>query len=370
MEEKEVISTEEVEVKERQNEEEKKRKKKRNTIVGNILFLLINAVIVTVLVVIEDRSGEKVSGAEAMALFGQNWYWTVLAFLMFFVMCFADTAVFSLLIKKTGKKDNLALSLEVSFLGRYYDRITPWSIGGEPFQIATLMSGGLSAGDSSSVTMSRHIVRFFSTAVVVIGILVGSRITTNIYVMVVAILSILGGLVIPSFMLLCAFKPSIGLKIGEGAIKLLHKMKIIKNYEKQMEKMKEEVNKFLGGIKYLSTNKIAILLIAVAAIVELFATNSIPYFVMKGLGNAAVTYWHTLVLCIFVNYSSSFAPTPGGAGIAELSFYAIFAAYVADGYLFWAVLFWRIAIFFMPVFLGFFIQTYKNIKNIVLAKKK
>ena len=354
------------------SEEEKlkaQKKKRRNSILLNVLFLVINAIIVLVLLLLEDKSGDKVAGSQAMKLFAENWYYTALAFFMYFVIAFSDSIVFAALIKKTGVKSSPALPLKVSFMGRYYDRITPWSMGGEPFQVATLMRGGLSGGDSCAVTMSRHIVRFFSTAIAVIVILIASRITTNVYVMVVAILSVAAGLIIPSFMLLCAFKPKIGLKIGEGVINFLHKIKIVKNYDKQLKKMQNDVNNFLSGIKYLSTNKAMIALIAFSAIVELFANNSVPFFVIRGLGHTEVTFWHTLVLCIFVNYASSFAPTPGGAGIAELSFYAIFAAYVEEGYLFWAVLFWRIAIFFVPVFIGFALQIFDSVKNIFDTRK-
>jgi len=347
----------------------KAKKKRRNTVLANVLFIVINVIIVLVLLIIEDRSGDKVAGSEAMRLFKENWYYLTLAFAAYFVIAFSDSVVFALLIKKTGKKTSPLLPLQVSFMGRYYDRITPWSMGGEPFQIATLMHGGLNGGESCAVTMSRHIVRFFSTAAAVIVILIASRITTNIYVMVVAILSVAAGLIIPSFMLLCAFRPKIGLKIGSGVINLLHRMKIVKNYDKQMKKMENDVNNFLQGIKYLSTNKTVIILIAFAAMVELFATNSVPFFVIRGLGHTEVTFWRTLVLCVFVNYASSFAPTPGGAGIAELSFYAIFAAYIEEGYIFWAVLFWRIAIFFVPVFIGFVIQIIDSVRQIYRAGK-
>lgn len=349
--------------------EQKAKKKRRNTIITNIAFIVINTIIVLVLLLIEDKSGDRVAGAKAMSLFAENWYYLALAFLAYFVIAFSDSVVFGVLIKKTGKKTSNLLPLRVSFMGRYYDRVTPWSIGGEPFQIATLLQGGLSAGDSCAVTMSRHIVRFFTNAIAVITILIASRISTNIYVMVVAIASVAMGLVIPVFMLLCAFKPKIGLKIGDWIIKLLFKMKIVKNFDKQREKMQENVNKFLHGIKYLSTNKTLILVIAVAALIELFMNNSVPFFVIRALGHWEVTYWHTLVLCIFVNYASSFAPTPGGAGIAELSFYAIFAAFVEDGYLFWAVLFWRIAIFFVPVLIGFVTQIVESIRQIYNVNK-
>lgn len=346
------------------------RRQRRKRILGYSAFILLNALVIAVMLIVEDKSGDAATGKAAFIRLGENPLFTVLAFSMFFVIVIFDSIVFKTLISKTGVKHRAGLAIKVSFLGRYYDRITPWAMGGEPFQMAYLIHGGLDAGQSCSVAMSRHVIRFFSTAVVVITILIASRISTNVWVMAAAIASVLAGLIIPVFMLICAFRPALGQKIGRGVIGFLHKIKIVKNYDKQMKKMQEEVDKFLKGIKYLSGNKQVIAIIALASIVELFANNSVPYFVMRALGYNELTYWHTLVLCIFVTYASSFAPTPGGAGIAELSFYAIFASVIGGGYLFWAVLFWRIAVFYVPVFIGFVMQTADSLYSIVSAGKK
>lgn len=342
-----------------------KRKKKRNKILGHIGFILLNLLVVLILLIVEDKSGDTAAGITAIRKLGENWIYTLLALSMFFIIVFFDAVVFKTLIAKTGVKHQISLPIKVSFFGRYYDRITPWSMGGEPFQMAYLIKGGLNGAESCAVTMSRHIIRFFTTAVVVIAILVCSRIATNIWVMVAAIVSVLCGLILPTFMLVCCFKPQLGHKIGKGAIGILYKLKLVKDYDKQLKKMEGTVNNFLQGMKYLSSNKKVIAVIAVASLVELFATNSIPFFVIRALDHPEITYWRTLVLCIFVTYASSFAPTPGGAGIAELSFYAIFAAYISGGYLFWAVLFWRIAIFYVPVAVGFVMQTVESITAIV-----
>ncbi len=338
--------------------------KKKKKIITYLSFILVNVIVILLLLFFEDRSGDKVAGREAFSLLGKNWGYTALSILMFFIIIIGDTIVFYTLTKKMNIEKNLSLSLKTSILGRYYDRLTPWAMGGEPFQVAYLISGGVKAGDSFAITMSRHIIRFFSVAIAVITILIASRITTNIYVMVVAILSVFGGLIFPSFMLLCCFRPRIGFKIGRGIIKLLYKIKLVKNYDKLVEKMEREVANFIRGLEYLSANKKVIIIITLVSLIELFATNSVPFFVIKALGISNIFYWKTLVLCIFVNYASSFAPTPGGSGIAELSFYAIFASFITGSYLFWAVLFWRIAVFYIPVFIGFVTQFAEAIKKI------
>ena len=350
--------------------EKEKKKKTRNKILGYILFVGISAAVILAMILFEDRSGDPVSGKEAFILLGQNPLYTFLAFVSFFIIVFTDIIAFRVLTSKLKTGCSLSTCVSVSFLGRYFDRVTPWATGGEPFQVLYLHKAGLKSGDSCAVTMSRHIIRFFSVAIAVIAILASSGIVTNIYVMIAAIVSVLGGLVVPVFMLICAFRPKIGRKISDGVIGFLHKIKIVKNREKAATKVHGSVEQFLSGVKYLSVNKGVIIVLAICALAEMFINNSVPYFVMKALGVPDVQYWETLVLCLFVNYASSFAPTPGGAGIAELSFYAIFASHIEGGLLFWAVLFWRIAVFYIPVFIGFIMQTAGSVKAIIKIKKE
>lgn len=342
----------------------------RKKVFTAIFFLVVNIVVLTVLIVLEDKSGNIADGKKVFSLLLENYLYTILALSMFFIIVLGDFIVFSLLLKKMDKKPGVGLLLGVSVLGRYYDRITPWSMGGEPFQMGYLIAHKVGAGDSCAVTMSRHVIRFIVTAVAVIAILAASGIATTVWVMVAALLSILGGLVVPTFMLVCAFRPKIGYAIGGWVLRVGVKLRLIKEYEKAEKKMTEEVEKFLSGIRFLSVNKILVPIIGFFALTEMFAYNSVPFFVLSALGIEGITFWRVFVLCIFVSYASSFAPTPGGSGIAELSFYAIFASFIGDGQLFWAVLFWRVSVFYIPVIIGFFTQVFLSVRTLISSAKE
>ncbi|NLL55806.1 MAG: flippase-like domain-containing protein [Clostridiales bacterium] len=345
-----------------------KAKKKRKKILTTVLFLLANALVVLIIILMEDHSGKREPWYIVKDYFSANWYFIVAAFLMFFVTIIGDSAVFFTLTKRMEMKNYLAPCIKVSILGRYYDKVTPWATGGEPFQLAYLIKNNMKATDACAVTMSRHIIRFFVMAPVVITILLASRVTTDIWIIIIAILGVLGGLIVPTFMLICVWKPKLGHAIAKGVISLLYKLKIVKDYDKHLQKVKAGVDNFLSGLEYLSANKKVIIVIGLVALIEFFANNSIPFLVMKGLG-IQLDYWTVFVLCVFVSYASSIAPTPGGAGLAELSFYAIFAKYIEGDLLFWAVLFWRLAIYYMPIFIGFTLQLFEGGKEIIKAKK-
>ena len=353
-----------------EREEEREKKKSRGKkIFGYVLFIVVSAAVILGMVLFEDRSGDMADWVLVWSRIEKNPGWTVAAFACFFLIVVSDALVFYGLSKRIGSKRTHSVCLKTALFGRYFDRITPWSTGGEPFQIVYLTKTGMSTADAGAVSVSRHIIRFFATAIVVICILAFSHLAANIYVMIAAIAGLAIGLVVPIFMLICAFRPRVGRKISDFLIRLLYKMKIVKDREKAEEKVGKKVENFLSGVQFLSKHKGMILLIAFGAMVELFATQSVPFFVMKSLGVEGVTYWHTLVLCLYVNYAAGFAPTPGGSGLAEVSFYAIFDAFVTGGMLFWSVLIWRIAVFYVPVFIGFILQLVTSVRQIVRVRR-
>ncbi|MFA6867232.1 MAG: lysylphosphatidylglycerol synthase transmembrane domain-containing protein [Clostridia bacterium] len=342
-----------------------KKDKRKKEFTTYLLFILANLLVILIILLLEDNNGQKISWDKISPILRQNWYYIAFAFGTFLLLLIGDTITFYLLTKKMGVTKPFLVSLKTSIYGRYYDKITPWAMGGEPFQIGFLTKSGLGIDKSSAITMSRHLIKYFVTAIAVILIFSISGISAgNITVMVVACLSVLAGLIVPVFMVICCISPKIGLNIAKNILKFLHKIKIVKNYDKTLEKVNKDVASFLEGIGYLSANKTIFIVIGFFALVELFGINGVPFFVIRGLQIDA-SYWHILVLCLFVNYAASFSPTPGGAGIAELSFYAIFASYLTDGYIFWAVIIWRLAVFYVPVILGFLLVVYDGIKGLI-----
>ncbi|MBR1747208.1 MAG: flippase-like domain-containing protein [Clostridia bacterium] len=353
-----------------ESEKKRERNKRVRSVLLYLLFFLVNAIVIAVFLLQEDKTGDRALWENVKINLSDNLLFAIPALFGYVLVLLADVLVFNVLIYKLGGRNKSVLATKAAVYGRYYDKITPWSVGGEPFQIGYLIFGGLRAGESCAVTMSRHIVRFFTTAPIVIAILLIGRISTNAVVMAAAILSVIFGLIVPTLMLICAKRPVVGEKIGLFVIRVLTKVRIVKDPQKITDRLKENIRKFSLGVDHLTKNRWALPVIACAAIIELVVTNSLPYFVIRAFGYAEVNFWRTFVLCVYVTYASGVAPTPGGAGLAELSFYAVFATIVPDGYLFWAVLFWRIAVFYLPVFIGFLLHIYDSVRGVVRSVKQ
>ena len=57
------------------------------------------------------------------------------------------------------------------------------------------------------------------------------------------------------------------------------------------------------------------------------------------------------VTTVAIYASVTFIPTPGNAGAAEGSFFAVFSA-LSSGYIFWAMMAWRFFVYYIFIILG------------------
>lgn len=333
------------------------------------IFILFNVIALLVVLLLENKSGDMAAGREVMQLLGKNWYFTVLVFAIFILQIGADTIAFYFLTKQVGVKNNFMLSLRVGVLGRYYDKLTPWSTGGQPMQMAYLANQGLDTATACAIPLAKSIIKVFVVGITVIGILSFSRISVNIYITIAAYLSVGGGLLVPVFMILLMRHPQWGQSFAKWVIKMLYKMKIVKNYDAQVAKFTIMVDNFLKGMGYLSTHRKMVFVVGLMTLVELFIINATPFFIMKAFGIYNVNYWFIFVLCLYVSYASYFAPSPGAAGVAELSFYTIFATVITGNYLFWAILLWRIIIYYLPILAGLILQISEGARAIIGKRK-
>lgn len=351
----------------------KKSKVKKTVIYG--LFILLNVVVILITLLIENKSGDMMAGREAFALLGKNWIFTALALFVFIIQITCDTTAFYTLTREVGVKKKLALplSIKTSLIGKYYDKLTPWATGGQPAQMAYLSTHGLDTATGCSLPLVRSIIKVFAVGAAALTVLTVGGLTIikiKTYMMVAAYLSVAGTLIFPLFFIIFMKKPELGEKLLSKILRLGVKLRLVKDYDKQYAKFSIMVNDFLGGMKYLSGHKKIIVIISITTLVDLFTTNMIPFLIIRAFGIQDVSFWTILVMCFFVTYASYFAPSPGAAGVAEFSFYAIFASVISDRYLFWALLFWRIVIYYIPIFVGAIMQISEGIKGALRKKRE
>lgn len=166
----------------------------------------------------------------------------------------------------------------------------------------------------------------------------------------------------------------IGTKIVEGILKLLHKIKIVKNYDKQYNKIMELVDDYQTTMRKYAKDGWVFALMIIITFGGFLLHFSLPFLIHAVFfGFNWGIFASVFIYCVMIDLAAGFLPLPGGTGAAELSFTALFGIYFIDGTIFWAMLIWRIFTFYGPIIQGLVIILYDYLignKRFQWEKKK
>jgi len=276
---------------------------------------------------------------------------------------FVETIIFSYLLKQTTGKARFSTAYKVAEVGRYYDSVTPMASGGQPFQISYLKSRGVPIHSSLSIPMAKYVFSQIAWVIISLTCLIISW-TDKSYGTFVSITSVLG-FVLSSLLLFVTIFLSIcktvGRKLVVKCLKLLHKMKIVKNYDKQYEKLTKYISDFQDIMKQYAKSPKDFIFLTFTSILRNILNYSIPFFIAHFFipGLEGEMYLKLFVMTCLVDLSSSFFPLPGGTGMNEISFTAAFGSVVGQtDVLVWVLLLWRFCSYYFYLIQGVCILSY------------
>src|SRR5690606_11781159 len=110
----------------------------------------------------------------------------------------------------------------------------------------------------------------------------------------------------------------------------------------QFSKVMKTINDYQDSIKAFIQNLPSFLFLMFLSLVIIFINYSIPFFVYSALINYDPNmFMEILIKAIMIEIASGMIPLPGGSGMNEISFTALFASVFTSGTLFWALILWR-----------------------------
>ena len=157
-------------------------------------------------------------------------------------------------------------------------------------------------------------------------------------------------MIVPLLVILFSVMPVTTQKIVAFFIRILGKMRIIKNVENTIEKACGRLEEYNIHMRQMKKNKGLYLAIFFFSLLFQIALNSIPFFVLCAFG-VKTSFYDMFSLCAITYAAVSFVPTPGNGGAAEGMFMVIFRA-LSGGVLFWGMLIWRILSYYAFIVVG------------------
>ena len=321
-----------------------------------LFFVMINVAVIIITAASEFGDAENAAELSEVQL---NGWFLIPAAACFFVALTLEIHKYILMMRemtRNKEKFNYKSARKVArrtvLLGRYYDNITPASVGGQPFQIYYMRKySGLSAGVSTSITLFGMVswqIGFMIVAI--LCFLFGSLSINNAVLIGTACFGLLFFAFWPTMIMIATFLPKATMEIITLIVKALARLHIVKNKKATIEKAEFEVNEYAKCVRRILKTRGLCFKTIVLSVAFNVLMAMIPFFVLTAFGGS-VDFLPCFVTTVAVNSAVSFVPTPGNAGAAEGTFYVVFSA-LSQGYVFWAMLVWRFFSYYMYIIMG------------------
>ncbi len=334
-----------------QTKSPKTQKSRRKKILTTVLFIAFNVIAVGVVLFLEIRGSDFMGFKDIMARIGANYQWLIVLILMFLAHMAADTFVFFAMIRKCGYGHRYALSAKVAFLGTYYDNITPWSTGGQPFQMNYMAKANIDAPTAITLPIVKHAIRVFAMDGLAIVFFAISKTDVSLTILIASIIWIIITPMLPLILLLFSKNIPFTLKMTRKLVGIGKKLRLVKDYDKAVAKAQDNVDSFIAAFKFLSKRKSIIFIVGALSLIDLFAIATYPYFIVRLLGGDG-NFVDLIAKSFYTQFSAGLVPTPGSSGAAEGTFYSVFDGVAPEGTLFWAVILYRLFTFYIPILCG------------------
>lgn len=322
------------------------------------IFFLICAASIAVTAVNDFAGSEStLPFSEILSIIGRNWLYLVLAVCCCLLVLVFDWLRTTLIFYGFKKQFRLKLTAETAVITKFYDYVTPFGAGGQPFAAYLMTKHGVDAGTSTAVVISSFLLQQFCFIILCILSLIFSFHVLPTATQAMSIVGILSYLLVPILVVIFSIMPRATTKIVTAIIRFGGKIKLLKNPEKTAEKAMRIIGKNAACLKNIGRNKLTLILAALCSFASHLAMASIAYFVLKtfayDIPANGFLEWLKMVQIVTILYASvSFIPTPGNAGASELSFYFIFKTNLAGGLGFTGMIVWRLLCFYAYLVIG------------------
>lgn len=336
----------------------KQKKKSWKKTLAIVAFIILNIAVIVATAV--NEFGNSANAAQLSEVQLNGWF-LIPAVLVFIIASVANLYKYVIMIRKGSKegaemsrRDVWKLSWRVVMLGKYYDNITPAAIGGQPFQVYYMhKNSNLKAGDATSIPIVAMVVGQIAFLILaIVFFLVGNPMANNPVLMVPAWLGLLFFAFWPVMMFGINFFPNATAKFINFFVRILARLKIVKNRDEAVKKVETETNEYVKSVKKIMKTRGLFLQTIILAVIYQFFIAAIPFFVLRAFGGN-VGFIECLSTTLAVTSAVYFIPTPGNAGAAEGTFYLVFSV-LSAGYVFWAMLIWRFFTYYIYIILGGF----------------
>lgn len=282
--------------------------------------------------------------------------WLLLSLFLFLFHLWFKACSLRAVIVKFRPKYPLGKAFHLTFVTQFFNAITPFSTGGQPFQVYTLKKDGIGVTAGTNIIMQNFIV--YQIALVFLGIL---TVLYNSFFHIFKEVRVLKHLVVVGFLIntivivllfLIAFGKKFNVFVLEKGILFLEKVKIIKNGKATLQKWNTYVSNFHEGAKTLFLDKKLFIKTVIQNFCSLLCLYMIPFTLLQGMHFYKISIIECIVASSYTMLIGAFVPIPGGTGGLEYGYLRFFGSFVTGPILRASMLLWRSLTYYLGLICG------------------
>ena len=246
-------------------------------------------------------------------------------------------------------------SLMATLIGYYYSNITPSAAGGQPMQVNALRRAGIPVGYGTMAVTVRLMANQGMVALISLVLLLLHR--DFVYaqlqgaIWLVRVGWIINFSAVP-LVLLAAFQRRGLQKLVNGIIRLLAKLRLIRNPEQTQVQAMEVLDTYHSALKDVLRSPGQLLVQLGCSLISLLGLFASVVFVYHAFGMTGTSWNRLLTLGALLFVSASYTPLPGASGAQEGGFLLYFRGIFTDGMIGLALLVWRFCTFYLFLLIG------------------
>lgn len=291
--------------------------------------------------------------------------------ILFFLLEFSFDAVrLKVLVDGTGHSLRLLESYKLVAFQVFFDVITPFSFGGQPFQIYMLHKRKVSGGSAATAVMTKLFFGAIALMVIVIWALFfqsGIFIRAPLFKVMIQATGIILFIML-LFFIAGLYSPRPTFAALNAFFLVLWKLKITRHPEKMKRRiMRQMIMAKRSFDGYIGHRFLHFMLGFLLSFLMILSSILMLLCFIRGFG-IPIGLWEGIALTASLIFIITFLPTPGSSGLGEGVFFLLYKNYIPEYMIGVIILLWRIFFHYIYAFLGAFVTA--SYAEELLSKKK
>jgi glycosyltransferase involved in cell wall biosynthesis/uncharacterized membrane protein YbhN (UPF0104 family) len=294
----------------------------------------------------------------------------IVALLLLGIIILTSGLRFHVLLKNKIKHLRFRTSLMYGILARYYVLVTPWALGSQPILIGIMYQRKIPIGLATSAVMIDLLVMRLSMALIVLYALLGFGHLVSPGILLFAWIGFFFTCIQPVILVLA----SLHVWLERGLLTIIAWI-FPRKKEKYQSSLTSVLLQYRQSFEAFRHQVMPMVKVTLYSLLSQFSLLALPYFLMASFSTSVFeispiefNLVHVTMMTALSNVILGIVPTLGSAGAAEFTFATVFSTFLKGNYLLWAILLWRVMLFYIWLIIGVCISLYlgwfqKNIKN-------